>query len=206
MKHLLISRLVILFFILIGCLTCKNMSESSPPEYDPNLCSEYSCPLHKDKMSVSLDVCPECGIQMVDADLMKSLLSRTVQSINDSIGFYNKRILNESFLLFKSDSISKKEVINSTLYIIENLEKAKLAHQNLDKLVFGKHRVVLKPYNLKIDKLYAVATYRVSAINKELDKPDFEKSNIKLLTEKLIETMYEIDKEQVVIRFKTNNK
>lgn len=206
MKHLLISRLVILFFILIGCLTCKNKSESSPPEYDSNLCSEYSCPLHKDKMSVSLDVCPECGIQMVDADLMKSLLSRTVQSINDSIGLYNKRILNESFLLFKSDSISKNEVINSTLYITENLEKAKLAHQNLDKLVFGKHRVVLKPYNLKIDKLYAVATYRVSAIKKELDKPDFEKSNIKLLTEKLVETMYEVDKEQGIIRINSNNK
>ena len=110
MKHLLISRLVILFFILIGCLTCKNKSESSPPEYDSNLCSEYSCPLHKDKMSVSLDVCPECGIQMVDADLMKSLLSRTVQSINDSINVYHNRIVNDSYIIMNADSISNNEI------------------------------------------------------------------------------------------------
>ena len=205
MKYLLRLHLVVLVINTILFLSCNNKSDVPPPEYDPNLCTDYSCPLHKDKMSVSLDVCPECGIQMVNANLMESLLARTAQSIQDSINVYHNRILKDSYIIMNADSISNNEIKSNALNITKNLEKAKLAHQNLDKLVFGKHRVVLKPSNVKIEKLYTVATYRVTIIVNELDKPEFEKSKIKLYTQNLFETVQQLDKEQQNVKFKSKS-
>lgn len=205
MKHLLRLHLVVLSISTILFTSCNNKSDIPPPDYDPNLCSEYSCPLHKDKMSVSLDVCPECGIQMVNSNLMESLLARTAQSIKDSIDVYHNRIIKDSYIIMNADSISNYEIKNKAINITKNLEKAKLAHQNLGKLVFGKHRVVLKPYNVKIEKLYTVATYRVTVIVNELDKPDFEKSKIKLFTQNLFETVQQLDKEIQNIKFNSKS-
>lgn len=205
MNPFLILRFFILIPILLMVFTCKNNSESSIPEYDPNLCTQYSCPLHKDKMSVTLDLCPECGIQMIDADKLESYLSKTAQSIYDSINHYNKQILKYSYVISNADS-SKSMELNYAHELSKYINKARTANQNLDKLVFGKHHIIMKPHSQNIDRLYAVATYRVTTLIKEMEKPSYEKSKIKLYTEELTKTIYEVDKEQALLKIKNSDK
>jgi hypothetical protein len=205
MKPFLIITFSIIIAVCMVLAACKNNTDSLISEYDPNLCTQYSCPLHKDKMSVTLDICPECGIQMIDADRLDSYLFKTAQSIYDSINHFNKQILKYSYIISNADS-SKWIELNYAYQLSNNVNKARTANQNLDKLVFGKNRIIMKPHQQNIDRLYAVATYRVTTLIKELEKPGYQKPKVKLYTQELIETIYEVDKEQAMLKVKSSDK
>jgi hypothetical protein len=202
MKPFIILKFILIAPIFLLVFTCKNSSESSAPEYDPNFCTDYSCPLHKDKMSVTLDFCPECGIKMIDAKLLESYLHKTAHSIYDSIHHYNEQILKYSYIITNAENKSQKNQISYAWELSKTIDKALVANDNLDQLVFGKHRVIIKPHSQNIDKLYAVATYRISAIIKELEKPHYDEAKIKLYTHELMETIYEVDEEQAILKIK----
>ena len=58
-KNLILFALAIIF------------SCSTPPKKDEpktNQCTEYACPIHPDKTSVSPADCPVCGTRMIPAD------------------------------------------------------------------------------------------------------------------------------------------
>ena len=205
MKPFLIIRFSIIIAVCMVLAACKNNTDSLISEYDPNLCTQYSCPLHKDKMSVTLDICPECGIQMIDADRLDSYLFKTAQSIYDSINHFNKQILKYSYIISNADS-SKWIELNYAYQLSNNVNKARTANQNLDKLVFGKNRIIMKPHQQNIDRLYAAATYRVTTLIKELEKSSYQKPKVKLYTQELIETIYEVDKEQAMLKVKSSDK
>jgi hypothetical protein len=201
MKHLYHTNIIIQLVLIFLITACKNRNETEPSN-KPNECTEYSCPLHKDKMSVALDKCPECGMQMINTDYMHSSLMHSAGLAHDSIANYHQQILEYATKIISYDNNSKEDQTKNIIGASRNLNKAMLVTENVDKLVFGKRRLVMKPHFEKINKLYAVATFHITAISNELGKPNYDKAKIKLLTEELKGTIYEVDKEQNIIRVK----
>lgn len=201
MKHLSHTNIIIQLVLIFLITACKNRNETEPSN-NPNECTEYSCPLHKDKMSVALDKCPECGMQMISTDYMKSSLMHSIGLAHDSIANYHQQILEYANKIISGDNNSIEDQTKNVIAASKNLNKAILVTENADNLVFGKQRLVMKPHFEKISKLYAVATFRITAISNELTKPNYDKAKIKLLTEELKGTIYEVDKEQNIIRVK----
>lgn len=201
MKHLFLTKIIIQLTLALIITACKNTDETEPSN-NPNECTEYSCPLHKDKMSVSSNKCPECGMQMINTDYMKSSLMHSTGLAHDSIANYHKQILEYANKIILGDNNSKEDQTKNVIAASRYLNKTILVTDNMDKLVFGKRRMVMKPHYEKINKLYAVATFHITAISNELTKSNYDKEKIKLHAEELKGTIYEVDKEQNIIRIK----
>lgn len=202
MIYFLSTRFLILIFFVFLFFNCKR-SQENIPEYNPNACTQFSCPVHKDKMSVNPDKCPDCGMQMINTQLVNSFLTRTAHSIYDSIFVYHTRALKQSNKILNGESKSKEEKLKDINEARINIEKAKFTNENLNYLVIGKHNAVIKSHNKKNEKLYAVATYRLTILGNEINKPNHNEAKIMLYTQAFNNIIYELDNEQRMMKIKS---
>ena len=201
MKRQLIQIASIIILIVIEFMACTT-SQDSEPNYDPNKCTEYACPMHQDKIYVAPEICPECGQQMIHKDSINSLIKTVNKSSLDSLDLYHNFIMEQSDRIIKNSKLSKEEQFIYLLHITKNLNKAKIVNENLNKLVYGKRKLALRSKHKKLDRLYAAASYRVTCISSELNKSNYNQDKIKLYAKELKEIVYDVDKEQHVIRLK----
>jgi hypothetical protein len=202
MRHQLkFSQTLTMFLLFTGFISCKSPS-GSDTGFDSNGCTEYGCPVHPDKMFVAPQKCPECGLQMILKGSIDSILVKIKKSSLDSLDLYHKLIIEQSGEIMKNDTLSKEEQIQYLVEATKNLKKAKTVNENLDQLVYGKRFLAFKPHYKKLDRLYTVASYRITNISDELGKERYDKEKIRLYATELRETIYEVDKEQHVIRVK----
>ena len=62
--------IVIGLSIMVSFSMCTNHSTQEPGT-NPNECTKYACPIHPDKTSTVLEVCPQCNKWMVPIDSLK---------------------------------------------------------------------------------------------------------------------------------------
>lgn len=194
-----ITHALTAFLLLTGFIACKPSSESETG-YDPNDCNGYACPVHKDKLFVVPDKCPECGRQMISKNAINSILDKIKQSSLDSLDLYHKLMIEQSGRIMRNDSSTKEEQISYLAELAKNLTKAKTVNENLDQLVYGKRKLMFKPRLKKLERLYAVATYRINSLSNELARNDYSKGKVKLYANEFREVIYVVDKEQHSIR------
>ncbi len=194
---IIISQLI--FIVLITA--CKNNNETEPFN-NPNECTMYSCPIHKDKMNVEYNKCIKCGLPMINTNFMESYFMHSTNLAYDSIANYHKKIVEYANKIILNDPISKESQTKNIISAKRNLNKAIFVTENIEKLTFGKRQLAMKHHFEKIKKLYAVATYHITAISNEIAKNNINKTKIKLYTEELKGTIYEVDKEQNIIKIK----
>ena len=51
--------------ILIALFACKGLTDEKESTENPNKCTQYACPVHADKTSISPEKCPICNTPMV---------------------------------------------------------------------------------------------------------------------------------------------
>lgn len=200
-QQLKFKHAIIVFFVITNIVACKSSSVAETGD-DSNSCTEYSCPVHQDKVFVSAENCPDCGLQMIHRSSIDSLLNRSKRLSLDSLDIYHKLIVEQSDKIMMNDTLSKEEQIQYLVEATKNLNKAKTINENLNQQIHGKQLFEFKPKYKKLERLYAIASYRITSISDELSKKQHDKQKIKLYAKELKETIYEVDKEQHRIRVK----
>lgn len=192
MKQLKKLQLVTVLLLVTGFIGCRS-SSGTEPDFDPNSCHEYACPLHKDKVFIAPEECPECGLQMIRKSSLDSLFSRIERSSSDSLKLYHELIIGQSGQIMMNDSTSREEKIKALTETRKNLDKAKAIYEKQDSLVLGKQLIPVKPQSGKLARLYAAATYRINIISNELAKQSYDQHKVKLYSSELREIIIEID-------------
>lgn len=203
MKQLKKIQIITVLFLVTGFIGCSPSSETEPG-FDPNSCNEYACPLHKDKVFIASEVCPECGLQMIRKSSLDSLFSRIERSSSDSLKLYHELIIEQSDQIMMNDSTSREEKIKALTETRKNLNKAKAIYENPDSLAFGKDIIPFKPQSGKLAYLYAAATYRINIISNELAKQNYDRQKVKLYSSELREIIIEIDQHILPNKHRSN--
>lgn len=181
-----------ILLLATGFVGCRS-SAGTEPGFDPNSCNEYACPLHKDKVFIAPEACPECGLQMIRKSSLDSLFSHIERFSTDSLKLYHELIIEQSDQIMMNDSTSREEKIKALTETRKNLEKAKDIYEKTDSLFLGKQLIPVKPQSGQLERLYAAATYRINIISNELAKKNYNQRKVKLYSSELREIIIEID-------------
>ncbi len=193
-------QLVLLFITLIQCTN----PTKPQPIVNQNECTQYYCPMHKDKTSIHLDECPECGNPMTIYKLKEdSIISKneTMHSMCDSFACYQTRILFSSKKIENDTVKSKEKHKEQVLMAAETFLKSVNIHEVMILAESMEQREKNKEHHLSIKKYQAEAEIYIKEITKELKKenPDYEK--IKKISKKLNDCTEKISKESSYLKY-----
>ncbi len=59
------NKLLYIIIIPIVLFACKGFTDEKESDTNPNKCTQYACPIHSDKTSITLENCPICNTPMV---------------------------------------------------------------------------------------------------------------------------------------------
>jgi regulator of sirC expression with transglutaminase-like and TPR domain len=189
--------------LFITLIQCTNPTKPQPI-VNQNECTQYYCPMHKDKTSTHLDECSECLNPMIINKLNEdSLISKneTMQSMCDSFACYQTRILFSSKKIendtVKSKEKNKEQVLMATATFLKSVN----IHEVMMLAESMVQREKNKEHHLSIKKYQAEAEIYIKEITKELKKenPDYEK--IKKISKKLNDCTEKISKESSYLKY-----
>lgn len=199
MKRLL---LITILTQLVLFISCKNTTKPEPA-YNPNECTEYYCPAHKDKTSISQDQCPECKNPMVLHRLNADTLipeTQSIQSICDSFECYQTQILLSSKKLMDLEPQKKEAHQEQILLSAETFLKSINAHENIVISKTDKQKEKYREHLLTVKQNQAAATLYLKAMNDEIKKENPDYAKIKNLAKKLHDATEKISKESSYLK------
>lgn len=205
MKRILIKYLQFVFLPIIIIFIIMLFKYENPfdimPAYDPNDCGLYSCPVHRDKMNVYLNTCPECGLEINHYVSNKTLFYKSISTYRDSIFFLHQSIINKMKLLNDLNySIHNEDKIKLVDESIITLNKAIIIFTKIEKLVFGKRKMVIRSHFKTINQLYSNARLYLEFLRFEVSKDYPNYLKIRLYAEMTNKVLLELNKEQLFLK------
>ena len=169
--------------------------------YDPNDCGLYSCPVHRDKMNVFLNSCPDYDLEMNPYTPNKTLFYKSISTYRDSIFFLHQSIINKMKSLNDLNySFHNEDKIKLVDESIITLNKAVIIFKKIEKLVFGKRKMVIRSHFKTINQLYSNARLYLEFLRFEIlkDYPNYLK--IRLYSEMTNRVLLDLNKEQLFFK------
>lgn len=190
-------------FLCLTLIRCTNPTKPQPSS-DQNECTQYNCPMHKDKTSTSFGDCPECGNPMIPSEINHDALipkAEPIQSMCDSFACYQTRLLVSSKNIENAEIKSKEKHTLPLLLSAETFLKSVNIHEAMILAENEKQRVDNKEHHLSIKVYQAEASIYVKEMNEEIKKenPDYKK--IKEISKKLHDCVEKISKESSYLKY-----
>jgi hypothetical protein len=190
-------------FLCITLVKCTNPTKPQPI-VNQNECTQYNCPMHTDKTSISLGECPECGNPMVPSKINQDTLfpkTETMKSMCDSFTCYQTRLILNSKKIENAEQKSKEKHNEQVLMATETFLKSVNIHEAMMLAESKNQREKNKEHHLSIKIYQAEAEIYIKEMSKELKKenPDYEK--IKDISKKLHDCTEKISKESSYLKY-----
>jgi hypothetical protein len=205
MKRILIKYLQFVFLPIILIFIIMLFKYDNPfdkmPAYDPNDCGLYSCPVHRDKMNVFLNSCPDYDLEINPYTPNKTLFYKSISTYRDSIFFLQQSIINKmkslNDLNYSFHNEDKIKLVDESIII---LNKAVIIFKKIEKLVFGKRKMVIRSHFKTINQLYSNARLYLEFLRFEIlkDYPNYLK--IRLYSEMTNRVLLDLNKEQLFFK------
>jgi len=186
-----------LFLQIVLLTACKNESLSNA-SYDPNDCTQFSCPMHKDHTSTREGECGQCGMPLLNNCSEESKLTDTefeILSYADSLKNYLDLVIKHNDLIFKGDTQSIGEKISHLREAQQNLLSAEQLFKSQKALIFEPSDAASQNRLKRIEILYAAVTFRLSALSQELSKQEYNSALVKKYIKEINESVQKLNEE-----------